>query len=152
MRGERLRQRAPRLLRDVQRGCRGRGQQRGVAQGGQIDEPDPIGELRRQLGGDLHGQACLAAAAGAGEGEEPGGDQQVLDLGHLAHASDEAVDLGGQVMRGRGSGSRGRCFGRVPAAPHRALVREAARKNVLVELRAGWLRRDIELPPQGFLQ
>ena len=87
--------------RDAQRGRHRVGHGRGVADGGQLDQPDPVGELVRQLGGDLDGQAGLADAAHAGEGHQPVGAHQLADLLHLELAADEAGELHRQVP-GRG--------------------------------------------------
>ena len=41
--------------------------QRRVADGSEIDEDDAVGEVQRQVGSDLQGQAGLADTAGTGE-------------------------------------------------------------------------------------
>jgi hypothetical protein len=46
---------------------------------------------------ELECEPCLADAAGAGEGQQPGGGHTGSQLGQLALAPDEAGELGGQV-------------------------------------------------------
>jgi hypothetical protein len=79
-------------------GRRWRGDLVGVLDGGQLDEPDAVGELIEQIGGDLHGKAGLAGAAGAGEGEQMRGAQEALDLVHLLLPADEGGELDGEVI------------------------------------------------------
>ena len=64
-----------------------------VADGGQLDQPDPVGELRHQLGRDLHREAGLAHAAHAGERHQPVGPHQLGQLLHLDVAAHEARRL-----------------------------------------------------------
>ena len=76
----------------------GLGHQRRVGERGQLDQPDAI-RVARELGSRrLDRQPGLAAAAGAGQGEQPGGGEQSLDLGDLALASDEARQSDWQVV------------------------------------------------------
>jgi hypothetical protein len=67
-----------------------------VAERGERDPPDPVSVLLDELGRGLQSKPRLAGAAGAGQGDEPGGGEQLEQLGQLRLAADE----------------RGRCTGR----------------------------------------
>jgi hypothetical protein len=90
---------APRLLQAQGVGDRG-GDQTRIGEGSQIHEEHAFRELLHHVGSELEGEAGLAGAAGAREGEEahllpveqPSGGSQ------LVFAADEGRGLGGQVM------------------------------------------------------
>ena len=94
-------------LQDGAAGClgdpQGPGQDGGdqvrVGDRGQVGEEGAVAVAGQQLGRDLEGQAGLAGAAGAGEGEQPGPSQQPPGLGGLPLPADERGELGGQVAR-----------------------------------------------------
>ena len=71
-----------------------------VDHGGELDEPD---QLHRSgpLGGGLHRQPGLAAAAGAGQRHHAVLPQQLDDVLELPDPSDERGELGGQVVLDR---------------------------------------------------
>ena len=60
-----------RLLRDAERFRHGLGNERRVAQRGQLDEPDAVRILVEHVAGHLQRQPRLAAAAGAGQRQQP---------------------------------------------------------------------------------
>ena len=72
-----------------------------IADRGQLDHPNPIGEGGFQARGDLQGEPCLSDAADAGQGHQPvcfdSGFQ--LSDGHLA--ADEAGGLRFEIARRR---------------------------------------------------
>ena len=74
------------------------GDQCRVADRGQLDEPRALRVVPR---GELQREPRLAAAAGAGEREQPGVAQQPSELRQLALAPDEARQLARQAARGR---------------------------------------------------
>jgi hypothetical protein len=89
-----------------QRGRHLMGEERRVAQGGQVGPGDALGRAARRAGrasGRLARQPRLAAAAGAGERHEPRRAQQARELVDLPAASDE----GGEVGRQRAEDGRG---------------------------------------------
>jgi len=61
-----------------------------AAQRGQLDQPDPVGDVVGQAGRHLHGQAGLARPARTGEGDQPGLFEHGGDPGHLLVPADEA--------------------------------------------------------------
>src|SRR5262249_37675229 len=84
---------------------------RGVTDRCEVDKVDPIREAVSQAGGRCEGQAGLADAAGAGEGDEVYGRvmQQRLDVRDLTLTADErrgwAWEVDGQGRhRGRNHG------------------------------------------------
>jgi len=82
-----------------QRAEHGLGHQQRVTDRGQRDQPGAAGEPASHVGGRAQRQPGLAGAAAAGQGHQPGGGQQALDLAQLAPASDEAGQLGRQAGR-----------------------------------------------------
>ena len=92
---------SPGLRGDAQRGGHRVGHRGRVADGGQLDQPHPVGELAGQLGRDLHGQAGLAHPAHPGQGHQPMGPHQLGQLLHLDLAAHEARRLHRQVPRHR---------------------------------------------------
>ena len=70
-----------------------------IGQRAQVDEPQPLRELIEQLAGGLDRQACLADAAGAGEGDERRGGEHALGLCDLPLATNEGRELAGKVVR-----------------------------------------------------
>ena len=80
-------------------GAGNRGQHQGwIAQRGQIDEDDAVGERARHLVRDRQRQARLADAAGTGQGQQRHGfvDQQRAGGGHLTLPPDETGARQGQ--------------------------------------------------------
>ena len=75
------------------------GDQVRVGHRGQVGEEGAVAVAGQQLGRDLEGQAGLAGAAGAGEGEQPGPSQQPPGLGGLPLPANERGELGGEVAR-----------------------------------------------------
>ena len=75
----------------------GVGQQRGIAQPGQLDQPDAVGVAVRGTGGGAQRDAGLADPAGADHGDEPRAVKQRGQPRELALAADETGDLRGQL-------------------------------------------------------
>ena len=101
---------------DAQHGGHRIGQRRGVTDGGQLDQPHPVGELPGQLGCDLERQAGLADPAHSGQGDETmGADQFAQDL-HRVVTTDEARRLDRQVAGHRVEGAQRRELGSRPSA------------------------------------
>jgi hypothetical protein len=94
-----------RLVTKIQRVQGGVDEQRGIVERNQLDQADAARESSRQLGSRALGQARLAAAAGAGQRQQPGALEEAFDLGQLAAAPDEAGHLsrqpGGWVLPAR---------------------------------------------------
>ena len=88
--GHRLHEVLARLLRDAEGFRHGLGNERRVAQRGQLDEPDAIRILVEHRARHLQRQPRLAAAAGTGERQQSRGGQPSLDLRDLLVAADEA--------------------------------------------------------------
>jgi hypothetical protein len=63
----------------------------------QLGQPRPVGVAAPQLGGQLQGQAGLAGAGGAGEGDGPVRRRQGGQLADLGVAPDEAGQLAWEV-------------------------------------------------------
>src|SRR5215212_5204844 len=97
------------------------GHERPFGERGQLHEPHPVRVVSDEVAAHLQGDARLARASRAGEGQESRRGQASLDLGHLSLATHEAAPRGGQVGVGglacsagaqkypvRSSGSRGR--------------------------------------------
>ena len=79
--------------------------QAGVLDGSQVDEDDAVGEPRRRLGGHGEGEAGLADAGRAGEGEQPR-----VGLGERRHERREfgvPTDQGERRTRERGTATPG---------------------------------------------
>jgi hypothetical protein len=65
--------------------------QRRIGQRRQIDPPDALGKDGTQPGGDVDREACLAAPAGAGEGDQAGAAEEEIPYGGgFRDATDEA--------------------------------------------------------------
>src|SRR5712691_3618587 len=77
------------------------GNQRGFRQSSEVDEPDVLGKTGLQLEGELNRESSLAAAARAGQRDEPLGLYQVRDLRELWPAPDLACQRSWDV-RNRG--------------------------------------------------
>ena len=73
------------------------GHQRGVADLSQFDQPGAVAEVAPDAGRGTQREPGLADARRAGQGHQPGVDEQAPDLDHFGAAVDEAGDLGGQV-------------------------------------------------------
>ena len=73
-----------------------------VGHRGEIDEPDAVVERRHGLAGDLQGQAGLARAAGADDGDQPVVARRLRSSSRSSVTADEARRRGGQVVRRRG--------------------------------------------------
>src|SRR5258708_28899539 len=78
----------------------GRNDQLGIADGGERDETDAIGEVVKEIGRYVQGQAGFADAARAREGEQAHlwTPQQVTGSSSLLLAPDQWGELGGQVI------------------------------------------------------
>jgi hypothetical protein len=74
-----------------------RGDQGGIGHRRQVREEGAILERGEELGRDLEGQAGLAGATRAGQGEQPGLLQQRPDLGDLLLPADEGGELHREV-------------------------------------------------------
>ena len=76
-----------------------RGNQAGIGERREVDEPDAI-EVIDQLLGHLDGEACLAGAARSGQRElpDPRAQEQILDAGDLRRSTDERGALRRQVV------------------------------------------------------
>ena len=70
--GERLTWCRRRELADIEHGCDGGHDERGIAHRGQVDEEHPVGEGVDQLAGDAQGKPGLASCAGAGQAHQAG--------------------------------------------------------------------------------
>ena len=99
--GDAVGHREPGLGGDAQHGGHHVGHRRRVADGRQLDQPHPVGELAGQLGRDLHRQAGLAHPAHPGQGHQPMGPHLLGQLLHLDVAAHEARRLHRQVPRHR---------------------------------------------------
>jgi hypothetical protein len=73
------------------------GDELGIAQPGQLDQPGAVGEGATLPGGDAERQPRLADAAHPGHGDEPGVFEEQLGLAQFALSPDELRHLGGQV-------------------------------------------------------
>ena len=70
-----------------------------IPDGGKFHEPHAVGELRRQLGGDLHCQTGLADPTDPDQRHQPMSGNQVAELGDLGVPTDEAGRLNRKVAR-----------------------------------------------------
>ena len=95
--GDGVDQRHVALRRDAQHRRERRGHRARVADPGQLDDPDPVVELPRELGTDLDGQAGLADTTDAGQRDQTLRPHQLADLVDLGVAPDEGADLAGEV-------------------------------------------------------
>src|SRR5262245_26314143 len=80
---------------------RARGQARqqvGICDRREVDPPGAVEPTVREAGSGLNGEPGLAAAAGAGQGDQPLLAQESLDRGQLVAAADEAGELGRQIV------------------------------------------------------
>ncbi len=73
--------------------------------GCQLHEPDTVGYVGEEPGGDLGGQPRLPGAPGADERHQPSGPEPLGDRPHLTLAADEAGHRGAQVGPRRRSGA-----------------------------------------------
>ena len=90
----------------------------GIRKWGELHPRDSVRVLRAQAGGHLEGETGLAAAARAGEREEPRTLEQLLHGRRLALAADKRSELGGRRRARRGFGRRqGSDERRHPAEP-----------------------------------
>lgn len=96
--GERVEQGAARVLADAEHGRHGLGDAGRIGEGGELDEPHAVGEARQERGADLLGEAALANAAGAEQGEQAGGLEPALDFRGLPGAADEGGQPAGEVV------------------------------------------------------
>jgi hypothetical protein len=101
VRGQRLDERAPRLLAHAQDARSLARHQPLVANGLQIDEPHPVRVRVHHRRADLQREARLAEPPHAEQSQQPRPLQHVLDLVALALASDERGQLLRQVVRRR---------------------------------------------------
>jgi hypothetical protein len=104
--GQGLDQRPPPPLADPQNGRDRLGDERGVGDWRQIDEPGSVRVRRGQGVERLQGQPGLPAAAGPGQGEDPRLRQEPADLGELNRAAHKAGQLGRQIVGGPGGWKR----------------------------------------------
>jgi hypothetical protein len=112
--GEDLEERSIRHLSHPQRPRHGRWDQRWVHHRGEVHEVRTVAEVRERSIRHLKGEASLARAAGAGEGQQARSTQQPSDLGDLPIAPHERGELGGEVVRPRVDGPGRREIGREP--------------------------------------
>jgi hypothetical protein len=98
---EGLGQRSIRAPRDAKRSGDGLRHEQRIGERRQLHPPDAVLELLHKAGCGLKGEARFAAAAGAGEGEQPARQKQLSDRGQLAFAANEPVQLERQIMRQR---------------------------------------------------
>ena len=82
-----------RLLCDAQHGRHRVGHRRRIGDGGQFENPDPVGEFLDQMRRDLQCEAGLAHSAHPGQGHQPMPPHRGLHLGQLGLAPDEAGGL-----------------------------------------------------------
>jgi hypothetical protein len=72
--------------------------ERGVAHGAEVDEPDAVAEVADELGCDLEREPRLADPARAGERDEPrAASDQLEEVGQLLLPADERLELERQV-------------------------------------------------------
>ena len=74
----------------------GGGNQRGIGEGGQLDQLCAIAEAAVSQRRGPQGKPCLAAASGAGQRQHAGGTQALEHRGDLRLAPDQQAHLGGQ--------------------------------------------------------
>jgi hypothetical protein len=111
-RGQRLAGVEQRLLAQAEHAQDGGDEVGRVGDGGQLDQPHPVGHRGRLGAGGLDGQPGLARPAGAGEGDQAVRGQKFGDLGEFGVAPDEAGELGAQVAAAGAGRGRGAGFGR----------------------------------------
>ena len=99
--GHRLGHCLARLLGDAQHRRDGVGYRRRVGDCGQLEKPDPVGELIGQPRRDLQRQAGLADPTYPGQRDQPMSLHRGLQLGDLGLAPDEARGRSPQVPRTR---------------------------------------------------
>ncbi len=90
-------QRGVALRGDAERGRDGRGHRRGLAHGRELDHPHSVGKLARELGAHLDREPGLADSADTAQGDQPVRSHEVGDFGDQVLATDERVQLLGQV-------------------------------------------------------
>jgi hypothetical protein len=74
----------------------------------QVGEPDAIGELVDEAGSRLYRQTCLAGSSGTDDRHQPGAPDQLVELGELLMATDEAGHLCREVVPAMVHGPQGR--------------------------------------------
>ena len=94
---ERLEQRAPGLFGDPDDRRYARDHQVGLLQVSQLDEPDPVGKLRRGQGQEPQREPGLPDAPGAAQGQRARSAQHLAELGELPLPADEAIRFLGQM-------------------------------------------------------
>jgi len=82
----------------------------GIGDRGEVDEEDPVLEIRDQLRRRLERQACLAGATGSREGDEPNAlsPHEGYGLRHLLLAPDQRRRLNRQIRGPRFKRLQGR--------------------------------------------
>ena len=97
--GQRLGDGPPRLFANPQHRRHCRCDQGRVGERGHLHKPDPVRIVFQQVGGGLERQPRLAAAPGAGEGQQPHGSQPRFDLRELRFAAHKRRQLLRQIVR-----------------------------------------------------
>jgi hypothetical protein len=98
------------LVAHAQRDRHGLGRQPGTCQGGQLDQPHPVGKLGRQPPGRLDGHAGLAGSTRSGHGDQPMPADQLGRLGQVPVPAYQAgKPLGQVVLRCRRRTGAARC-------------------------------------------
>ncbi len=98
MNGNRLHQAHAALFLEPKDRCQRLRHEVGIRQAREFDQPHAIRKRVEQVGGDLQREPRLAAAAGAGQREQPGLAQQRLHFRDFLFAADEARQLLRQVV------------------------------------------------------
>jgi hypothetical protein len=70
-----------------------------LCQRGQLDKPDPPGELQQAVRGRFKGEAAFTGTANAYKGNQPTSSRKLPDLRQLPLTADECGELTGQVVR-----------------------------------------------------
>jgi hypothetical protein len=91
--GQRLLRRRAQVLEQADRGGDLGGDEVGVADGRQVDEPRAVGVVRQHRCRGLYREARLAHAAGPGERDEPLASEQVRDRVEVIVAADERAHV-----------------------------------------------------------
>ncbi len=140
VRAQRLRQRLAGLLAHAE-GLGGHvGHEQGIADRGEVEEPDAVGIRVERVGCDLQRQPRLAEAAHAQQREEPRLAEQRGGLGKLPLASDERRELFGQVVGRRFE--RAQCGEILPELRMDELADLLGRRQVLQPHAAELAQRD----------
>ena len=125
---ERVGQGLIRRFRHAQRGSHQRHDPFAVPRDRETHEPHPVPERRQRGGGRLQRQACLAAASGSSQGDEPAVPERVEHIGELGSTPNERIDRRGQVVA-------------------RERVQRAERRELPPEIGMGYLEQMLR-PPQ----